>query len=144
MRWSRCDPAYRLLLEVIRIRWERHETLPLLAAAHIAPSTLPCWPGSASLGHAGDPSRLRSRPSLLRPRQPMGHIDDRGCPHSKAGESGREPGAPGANVSPSPGWRDYLDRQHSVVSHALATCATDCPYPCTVMTRFDRTISGQS
>ncbi|MFC7649100.1 hypothetical protein ACFQX6_58235 [Streptosporangium lutulentum] len=34
---------------------------------------------------------------------------------------------------PSEGWRAYLDRQHSQVAGALATCVAECRNPCAAM-----------
>jgi hypothetical protein len=38
---------------------------------------------------------------------------------------------------PGPGWRNYLDRQHSTVASALCTCAAYCRTPCDVVTRLE-------
>ncbi|MFB9839571.1 hypothetical protein ACFFNX_46260, partial [Actinoallomurus acaciae] len=38
---------------------------------------------------------------------------------------------------PGPGWRNYLDRQHSTVASALCTCAVSCRTPCDVVTRLE-------
>jgi hypothetical protein len=40
-------PMYRLLLEVIAVRWPRRETAALLAAVHISSEYLPLRPGLA-------------------------------------------------------------------------------------------------
>jgi len=128
-------PMYRLLLEVIRIRWDRNDTLWLLAAAHIAAEYAPMLAWQRFLGHAGDPFQLSCDPAFAGPGSRWGHIDDSSCPHTRQAKAaaGR---ALRVQREPRSGWRNYLDRQHSVVSQALATCATDCPFPCTVMTRF--------
>jgi hypothetical protein len=38
--------------------------------------------------------------------------------------------------------RDYLDRQHSNVAHALGVCAGDCPAPCAVMRQVPEADAG--
>lgn len=40
-------------------------------------------------------------------------------------------------AEPPPGWRAYLDRQHSQVAQALGDCAARCRTPCSVMSRLD-------
>jgi hypothetical protein len=128
-------PMYRLLLEVIQIRWDRKDTLWLLAAAHIAAEYAPILAWQRFLGHASDPFRLISDAAFTGSGSRWGHIGDSDCPHTKpvkaaAGRALRVHGEPRS------GWRNYLDRQHSVVSQALGACASDCPFPCTVMTHF--------
>jgi hypothetical protein len=128
-------PMYRLLLEVIQIRWFRNDPLWLLAAAHIAAEYGPMLAWQRYLGHAGDPFRLRHDPAFAGPGSRFGHIHDADCPHTQPAKAacGR---AMRVADQPTSGWRNYLDRQHSVVSQALGACATDCPFPCTVMTQF--------
>jgi hypothetical protein len=126
-------PAYRLLLEVIQVRWQRHETLSLLAAAHIAAEYAPLLAWEPSLGHAGDPVRLRKNPAFAGPASRWGHADDPECPHTRPEKAAASRALRVATEPPS-GWQAYLDRQHSIVSQALGVCATACPYPCTVVT----------
>jgi hypothetical protein len=139
-------PTFQLLLEVIQIRWDRYDTLALLSGAHIAAEYAPMLAWQPYVGHAGDPFRMRRDPAFTGPDSRWGHPDDAACPHTKpqkaaAGRALRVAGEPAS------GWRAYLDRQHSVVSHALGVCATDCPFPCTVITEFgpdDRARLGEA
>ena len=64
MRSRRYIPMYRLLLEVIQVRWDRNDTMWLLTAAHIAAEYAPMLAWQRFLGHAGDPFRLSRRPGL--------------------------------------------------------------------------------
>jgi hypothetical protein len=128
-------PTYRLLLEVIQIRWEKYDTLWLLAAAHIAGEYAPMLAWQPYLGHAGDPFQVRRQPAFTGPGSRWGEIDNRDCPQTRPVKSAAGRALRVANEPPS-GWRSYLDRQHSLVSLGLGTCATDCPFPCTVMTTF--------
>jgi hypothetical protein len=128
-------PTFQLLLEVLQIRWDRHDTLWLISAAHIAGEYAPMLAWQPYLGHAGDPFRLRSDPAFAGPGSLWGHIDDRACPRPKQEKAAAARSLRVAGEPPS-GWRAYLGRQDSVVSRALAGCATDCPLPCTVITQF--------
>lgn len=123
-------PAFCLLLEVIAVRWLRRETSPLVAAVHTASEYLPLLIWEPVLGHAGDPARMPG--SVAGPGSRWGDFLDRECPHTKAQKSaaGRCLRVAG---EPDPGWRAYLDRQHSIVSRALGTCAWDCHTRCTVI-----------
>jgi hypothetical protein len=125
-------PAFRLLLEVIRIRWHRKETLGLLAAVHIAAEYGAAVAWEPVLGHAADPARLRPDPAFAGPDSRWGH-DDPLCPQTRPEKSAAARALRVATEPPS-GWRAYLDRQHSSVSHALGVCASGCPHPCTVVT----------
>jgi hypothetical protein len=60
-------PTFQLLLEVLQIRWDRHDTLWLISAAHIAGEYAPMLAWQPYLGHAGDPFRLRSDPAFADP-----------------------------------------------------------------------------
>ena len=135
-------PLFRLLLEAIAARWSRFETLRVLALAHVAAEYSPLLAWQPYLGHAGDPFRLRADPMFTGLGSRWGHIDDPACPrprHEKAA-SARALRVAG---EPDPGWRSYLDRQHTVVARAFAGCATDCPAPCVVMTQFDPMIRSR-
>lgn len=129
-------PAYALLLEVIEARWMRREMAPLVAAVHIAAEYLPLLAWEPVLGHAGDPALLpaavggpASRFGVPRAGRP------RDCELTRPEQSAAERALRVAR-EPGPGWRSYLDRQHSIVASALATCATSCRTPCSVITRL--------
>ncbi len=125
-------PAYRLLLEVVALRWYRRETSAMVAAIHITSEYLPLLAWQSVLGHAGDPARL---PGDVTGRDSLwGDLDDHRCPHTKPERSAARAAVHVADGSGT-AWRGYLDRQHSAVAHALATCAAGCRAPCTVMTR---------
>ncbi|HZM82097.1 MAG TPA: hypothetical protein VFC19_40775 [Candidatus Limnocylindrales bacterium] len=130
---SSLHPTFRLLLEVIDVRFRRGETMGVVAAAHIACEYAPLLVWERVLGHAGDPALMAD--AVGGKKSSWGHFEDRGCPHTKAEKSAakRVLHVSQENVV---GWRAYLDRQHSVMSHALATCAASCPRPCTVYTRL--------
>ncbi|GII78999.1 hypothetical protein Sru01_39810 [Sphaerisporangium rufum] len=123
-------PAYGLLLEVIRIRWERRELSPMIAAVHIAGEYLPLLAFEPVLGHAGDPARW---PDGLRGEgSRFGAIGDRECDHTKPEKSAAERTLRVA-LEPPQGWRAYFDRQHSQLSGAMAKCVARCRRPCTAM-----------
>lgn len=127
--------TYRLLLEVIRIRWQRYDTLWLVAVAHTAAEYAPLLAWQPLLGHAGDPVRLHTDRAFIGPGSRWGHPGDPDCPRPN---SEKAAGARALRVATEPpsGWQSYLDRQHTHVAHALAGCATDCVNPCTVITQF--------
>ncbi|GLV53042.1 hypothetical protein TBS_36020 [Thermobispora bispora] len=123
-------PVFALLLEVIAIRWRRRELSPMIAAVHIASEYLPLLAFEPVLGHAGDPARW---PAGLRAAgSRFGVIGDRECAHTKVEQSAVERTLRVAH-EPQSGWLAYLDRQHSHVAHALATCVARCRQPCTAM-----------
>jgi hypothetical protein len=128
-------PAYRLLLEVIELRWERKETLSLLSAVHIAAEYGPLLAWEPFLGHAGDPVLMRLDRAFAGPESRWGHYDDPQCPQTRPEKAAASRSLRVATEPPS-GWRAYLDRQHSSVSLALGTCATTCAHPCTVLTAY--------
>lgn len=128
-------PAYRLLLEVIEVRWRRRETTALVAAMHIASEYVPLLAWESVLGHAGDPARLPA--AVTGQGSAWGDYEDRSCPHTKAEKSAAQRVLRVATDSPT-GWRSYLDRQHSNVAHALGICAAECERPCSVLTRLSK------
>jgi hypothetical protein len=123
-------PAFCLLLEVIAARWHRRETSPLVAAVHTASEYLPMLIWEPVLGHAGDPARMPASVGGAGSR--WGDLFDRECPHTKAQKSAAERCLRVAGEQDS-GWRVYLDRQHSIVSRALGTCASECQTRCRVI-----------
>jgi hypothetical protein len=131
-------PAYRLLLEVIAARWQRRELAALVATVHISSEYLPLLVWESVLGHAGDPARIERAVGGRASR--FGEYDEHECPHTGAQKSAahriRQVARDGAV-----GWRNYLDRQHSTVAHALAVCAAECHQVCSVVTRLS---SGQA
>ena len=127
-------PAFRLLLEVITVRWTRRETSALVAALHIASEYLPMLAWEPALGHAGDPARMAA--SVGGKHSLWGQMENRDCPHTRPEKSAADRALRVAN-EPQPGWRAYLDRQHSAVSSALRVCAADCRTRCSVITRYD-------
>ncbi|GGM90969.1 hypothetical protein GCM10010106_43210 [Thermopolyspora flexuosa] len=127
-------PAFGLLLEVIRVRWDRHELSPVTAALHIAAEYLPLLAFETVLGHAGDPVRWPA--GLRAPGSRFGVLDAADCAHTKAARSAAERTLRVA-VEPPSGWQAYLDRQHSQVAGALAVCVARCRTPCTAMDWID-------
>lgn len=126
-------PTYRLLLEVIAVRWRRRETAALLAAVHISSEYLPLLAWQQVLGHAGDPTRLGA--DVLGPGSRWGDMDAASCPHGRAEKSAARKAAR-VGGEPVEAWRAYLDRQHSTTAHAFAVCAAECHRPCSVLTRW--------
>jgi hypothetical protein len=131
-------PIYRLLLEVVAIRWERRETGAVIAVAHIASEYAPLLAWQRYLGHAGNPIDVARDPAFAGPHSNWGDFDRKECPHIGSEKSAARRSLHVATEPPS-GWRAYLDRQHSLVSHALGTCATVCRMPCSVMTTHTST-----
>ncbi|WP_395990490.1 hypothetical protein [Actinomadura sp. 9N215] len=131
-------PTYSLLLEVIAIRWHRREMSALLAAAHVAARHLPFLAWEPVLGHAGDPALIAASVAGERSRfgVPIEPEAPRVCDHTRPERAACER-ALRVSREPGPGWRAYLDRQHSQVAAALGDCAARCRTPCTVMTRLD-------
>ncbi|TDE26339.1 hypothetical protein [Actinomadura sp. 6K520] len=131
-------PAYALLLEVIAIRWHRRDMAALVAAVHIAGEYLPLLAWEPVLGHAGDPARIGAAVTGEGSRfgVPVEPGSARMCDHTRPERAACERALRVAR-EPAPGWRAYLDRQHSQVASALGDCAAGCRTPCTVMTRLD-------
>ncbi|WUI01665.1 hypothetical protein OHR68_07565 [Spirillospora sp. NBC_00431] len=131
-------PAYRLLLEVIAIRWHRRDMAALVAAVHIAGEYLPMLAWEPVLGHAGDPALIGAAVEGGGSRfgVPVEPGSPRMCDHTRPERSACERTLRVSREPPS-GWRTYLDRQHSQVASALGDCAARCRTPCTVMTRLD-------
>lgn len=136
-------PAYGLLLEVIEARWLRREMAPLVAAVHIAAEYLPLLAWEPVLGHAGDPALLPD--SMSGPGSRFGVLHQPGrpreCDLTRPEQSAAER-ALRVSREPGPGWRNYLDRQHSTVASALGTCAASCRTPCDVVTRLTPDVLG--
>ncbi len=126
-------PAYRLLLEVIQARFARRETMLVVATVHIASEYAPLLAWERVLGHAGDPARVG--PAVEGEGSVWGDFDDRDCPHTKPEKSAAKRVLTVSQEN-GIGWRTYLDRQHSNVSHAFAVCAAQCRRPCSVYTRL--------
>ncbi len=136
-------PAYGLLLEVIAARWMRREMAALVAAVHIASEYLPLLAWEPVLGHAGDPALLPESVSGPGSRFGVsgGGVRPRDCSLTRPQQSAAERALRVAR-EPGPGWRSYLDRQHSTVASALCTCAVSCRTPCDVITRLDPDVMG--
>jgi hypothetical protein len=130
-------PAYALLLEVIEARWRRREMAPLVAAVHIASEYLPLLAWEPVLGHAGDPALLPA--AVGGPGSRFGVIPEPGrprdCDLTRPEQSAAERALRVAG-EPGPGWRAYLDRQHSTLASAIGRCAASCRNPCDVITRL--------
>jgi hypothetical protein len=125
-------PAFGLMLEAISIRWLRSDTSALVAAVHTTSEYLPLLMWESVLGHAADPDHMPESVGGAGSR--WGEFNDPECPQTKPQKSAAERSLRVA-AEPDPGWRAYLDRQHSIVAEALTTCATHCRTPCSVVTR---------
>ncbi|TDD74114.1 hypothetical protein [Actinomadura rubrisoli] len=134
-------PAYALLLEVIAIRWHRRDMAGLVATVHIAGEYLAMLAWEPVLGHAGDPALIGASVGGEGSRfgVPVEQGAPRACDHTRPERSACERTLR-VSREPPPGWRAYLDRQHSQVASALGSCAARCRTPCTVMTRLDDTL----
>ncbi len=126
-------PAYRLLLEVVKARFARRETMLVVATVHIASEYAPLLAWEQALGHAGDPARVGA--AVEGQGSVWGEFEDRDCPHTKPEKSAAKRILT-VSMENATGWRSYLDRQHSNVSHAFAVCAAGCRRPCSVYTRL--------
>jgi hypothetical protein len=130
-------PAYALLLEVIEARWHRREMAALVAAVHIAAEYLPLLAWEPVLGHAGDPALLPAAVTGPGSRFGVsgGAVRPPDCDLTRPEQSAAER-ALRVSREPGPGWRNYLDRQHSTLASALSTCAVSCRTQCDVITRL--------
>lgn len=126
-------PPYQLLLEVVDARFRRRETTAVVAGVHIASEYAPLLVWERVLGHAGDPALMRA--AVAGEGSAWGDFEDRECPHTKAEKSAAKRVLTVSQENEA-GWRTYLDRQHSNVSHALAVCAAECRRQCTVYKRL--------
>jgi hypothetical protein len=124
-------PVYRLLLEVVQVRFARREPMGVITATHIASEYAPLLVWERVLGHSGDPKRLPRNVGGV--GSAWGDAEDRGCPHTKTQKSAAKRALTVAREN-AEGWQSYLDRQHSSVSRALAVCGADCHRKCTVYT----------
>ncbi|HEX5596767.1 MAG TPA: hypothetical protein VFX61_12245 [Micromonosporaceae bacterium] len=129
------QPAYRLLLEIIDARWQRRETMALVAVLHIASEYAALLAWEPVLGHAGDPARLPA--AVVGEGSSWGDYNDPSCEHSRPEKSAAARLLRVARESPAR-WRDYLDRQHSNTAQALGRCAAECERPCSVLTRLSK------
>lgn len=130
-------PAFRLLLEVLEARWRRGDMAGLVSCAHIMSEYLPLLIWESVWGHAGDPALLPT--TMAVPDSRFGDReaqDERRCDHNRT-DAGATQRSLKVASGPGEGWRAYLDRQHSNVSHALAVCAARCRARCGVMTSLD-------
>ncbi len=131
-------PLYELMLEVVQLRSARQESLQVVVTAHLIGEYLGHLAWESTLGHAGDPARMRASVDGL-----WGG-DDPACPHNSAQ---RRTAKRSLNACDGdlPGYTAYLDRFHSRLGDALSVCAMNhlaseagdrpdvgetCPHPC--------------
>lgn len=129
-------PAYALLLEVIEARWHRRELAALVAAVHIAAEYLPLLAWEPVLGHAADPARL---PSAVTGKGSRFGVIGSDCAHHGPEQSAADRALRVAG-EPAPGWRAYLDRQHSHLARGMGVCAARCRRQCSVISRLDDSV----
>ncbi|HZE38894.1 MAG TPA: hypothetical protein VE172_08800, partial [Stackebrandtia sp.] len=129
---SSLRPAYRLLLEVVHARFSRNEMAGLVATVHIVSEYLPLLVWEVVWGHAADPARITADAEV---DGSVFGLDDSTCAHNRVDRSAAAKSLRVAQA-PGPGWRAYLDRQHSNVAHALGVCAAECRDSCAVMGRL--------
>jgi len=129
---------YALMLEVLDLRASRLEPLQVVVTAHLIGEYLPMLAWESTLGHAGDPQRMRGS---VGERWGTDSLD---CPHSSAQRATARRSLNACDGDPE-GYRAYLDRFHSRLGETLAVCAlnhhtvgagvrpdvgTTCPSPC--------------
>lgn len=139
-------PLYELMLEVVQLRSARHESLQVVVTAHLIGEYLGHLAWEGTLGHAGDPARMRVS------TDGRWGTDDPECPHTSAqrATAKRSLNACDGDV---PGYTAYLDRFHSRLGDALSVCAMNhatieagerpdvgdtCPAPCAFALRPSR------
>ncbi len=139
-------PLYELMLEVVQLRSARHESLQVVVTAHLIGEYLGHLAWQGTLGHAGDPARMRASTDGL------WGTDDPDCPHTSAqrATAKRSLNACDGDVA---GYTAYLDRFHSRLGDALSVCAMNhatieagqrpdigetCPTPCSFALRPSR------
>jgi len=131
-------PLYALMLEVLDLRSHRAEPLQVVVTAHLIGEYLPQLAWESTLGHAGDPLRLRENVG-----ERWG-AEDPACPHGSALRATCKRALNAAHGDRA-GFLAYLDRFHSRQGAALAICAMNhatigagerpdvgvtCPDPC--------------
>lgn len=139
-------PLYELMLEVLDLRALRAEPLQVVVTAHLIGEYLPQLAWESTLGHGGDPLRLRDQVG-----ERWGS-DDPSCAHGP-GLRTTARRAVHACTGDVAGYTAYLDRYHSRQGEALAVCAMHhgateagerpdvgdtCPRPCAWVLRGDR------
>ena len=133
-------PAFRLLLEVFQARWDRGDMAGLVSCAHIMAEYLPLLVWESVWGHAADPALLPATVDVTGSRFGDREAQEsRNCDHNRT-DSGAVQRALKVASGPGEGWRAYLDRQHSNVSHALAVCAARCRQRCGVVNSLDKAV----
>lgn len=125
-------PAYRLMLEVVAIRWVRGDMSRTLSALHILNEYLPLLVWQPVLGHAADPARLGG---YVRRPGSLWAGDDRACEHGPVERRAARIAVAVAS-RPVAEWLSYLDRHHSHVADALAACGGFCAADCAVRTQL--------
>lgn len=139
-------PLYELMLEVLDLRALRAEPLQVVVTAHLIGEYLPQLAWESTLGHGGDPLRLRRQVG-----ERWGS-DDPSCAHGP-GLRATARRALHACTGDVAGYTAYLDRYHSRQGEALAVCAMHhrateagerpdvgdtCPNPCAWVLQGDR------
>ncbi|MEV0646736.1 hypothetical protein AB0I28_15875 [Phytomonospora sp. NPDC050363] len=133
-------PAFRLLLEVLEARWRRADMAGLVSCAHIMSEYLPLLVWESVWGHAADPALLPATVDVMGSRFGDRQAqEERRCDHNRT-DAGATQRALKVASGPGEGWRAYLDRQHSNVSHALAVCASRCRNRCGVVNSLDKPV----
>ncbi|MGH8792895.1 MAG: hypothetical protein ACRDXX_09645 [Stackebrandtia sp.] len=129
-------PAYALLLEVAGARHVRNEMANLVAVVHIMEEYLPLLIWESVWGHAGDPLSIGVD---VRGDDSRFGSADRECAHNRA-DAAACARMLRVDQAPGEGWRAYLDRQHSNVSHALGVCAAECRDKCGVVNQLPTSV----
>lgn len=125
-------PAYRLMLEVVAVRWTRGDMSRTLSGLHILNEYLPLLVWEPVLGHAADPARLGG---YVNRRESLWASDDRACAHAPVERRAARIAVAVAG-RPVAEWLSYLDRHHSHVADAFAVCGGFCAADCAVRTQL--------
>jgi hypothetical protein len=110
-------PAYALMLEVLAVRWARNDMLQVCALLHLISEYLPILAWEADLGHAADPAQI----GVLSGPTSLWGLEAAACVQAPRSKSAARRSVHAANLAPE-AWRRYLDREHSHVASALASC----------------------
>lgn len=113
-------PLYRLMLEVIEIRWRRRESLHVLALLHLLAEYAGHLAWEGVLGHAGDPRDLGAATSGRASR--WGDLDDDLCGHSMSQRHLAIDLADQSVMRSPEAWQEFLREDYSRVGEMLSVC----------------------
>ena len=124
-------PAFAIMLEIVGVRRRQGDLAGVLMVCHIMSEYLPLLAWEPHLGHAADPPRMADHVTREGSLWGVDRDDPRSrkCAHSPSIRGSLRElirvGRPHKEWTAEEHqriWREYLDRDHSWVSGALATC----------------------